>query len=116
MRKITIERNYKDNDDYYVQDEVLHERLKQEIGFDYQVHPDKTPLVILEKNGVYYELRHGSSVSEDTYERIEAKENKFDKSDILCKCSNDSFYITYGSYECFGTCTTCGTIISLYSG
>ena len=35
---------------------------------------------------------------------------------IICgNCKNEKFQISYGEYECFGTCK-CGNIISLYSG
>ena len=36
--------------------------------------------------------------------------------DVLCECGNDTFTISYGSYECFGKCTQCSLKLSLYSG
>ena len=32
------------------------------------------------------------------------------------ECGNNTFQIGYGEYECFGRCTKCGNIQSLYSG
>jgi len=51
-----------------------------------------------------------SYLSDDEYEKLG---NQFPE--ILCKkCSNDTFQIAYGCYECFGKCTKCGNIQSLY--
>lgn len=36
--------------------------------------------------------------------------------EFMCNCGSLSFYISYGSYECFGTCPNCGNRHSLYSG
>jgi hypothetical protein len=36
--------------------------------------------------------------------------------EVMCQCGNLSFYISYGSYECLGTCTQCGLMHYLYSG
>jgi len=36
---------------------------------------------------------------------------------ITCDgCGNDSFTLTYGKWELFGTCTICGSKQSVYSG
>jgi hypothetical protein len=39
-----------------------------------------------------------------------------DPSRIICRCGNDRFVLTYGSYEIFAECSVCGAKQSVYSG
>jgi len=50
------------------------------------------------------------------YDRLCLPQNSIDKEAVACpKCSNTSFTISYGDYECIANCK-CGHSMTIYDG
>jgi hypothetical protein len=50
------------------------------------------------------------------YWRESIDEHFTSSSRVICECGGFEFSISYGSYECIGTCSECGKSASVYSG
>lgn len=107
------------NDEY----EQLKQEIKDKLGVPDGYLGGSPAKRVINKDGLFY-LADYWTIKDDQFDNgwdriytlLDRQRNKINTIDVLCECGNDTFTISYGSYECFGKCTQCNLRLSFYSG
>ena len=112
MRKFIIGEWWREGDGRNPQKyEQYKQELRDKLGVDFI--GGFAPHHIAEKDGYFFERWNGDD--EEPYLRINALPAHPD-GEAMCHCGGMKFSITYGNYQCLGTCVDCKKTYELYDG